>query len=419
MKTYLQTNNLSKRFARMRVALLSIIIVCFSISFVFAGDIVKESPSSQKSMQLLSSFEGGKLYSAGIFSVLELSGTYRQMGRQYGHLMSVKIKEMYNEVANQYAKNGVICSDISLEGFSMQLFRLYPRRFQDLAQGMSETSTMDINKIAVLNEFFDYFLRCRPGSGDTGHCSEISVWSGYSKDGKLVMGRNFDFPSFYRAFNKHIVIVVYNPSDASNSAAVITYPGQIGSIQVFNSRGLVLENNNGVASGDSGRYFGKRIPFMIKDLGAMLDSSTVEGLDAALVTSRMHYPLIYNIAYPGGAFNYEMTTYDVKRRQGQDGLLIGTNHFISPGWGLPASEYLEAIKDSKERYDNLKNLAERNKGKINASIMMDVPQDKGGATPQDKNIYQFVALPVDLKIWVKALTYSDWTEVDLKTLLHK
>ena len=422
MKTYLQTNNLSKRFARMRVALLSIIIVCFSISFVFAGDIVKESPSSQKSMQLLSSFEGGKLYSAGIFSVLELSGTYRQMGRQYGHLMSVKIKEMYNEVANQYAKNGVICSDISLEGFSMQLFRLYPRRFQDLAQGMSETSTMDINKIAVLNEFFDYFLRCRPGSGDTGHCSEISVWSGYSKDGKLVMGRNFDFPSFYRAFNKHIIIVAYNPSDASNSAAVITYPGQIGSIQVFNSRGLVLENNNGVASGDSGRYFGKRIPFMIKDLGAMLDSSTVEGLDAALVTSRMHYPLIYNIAYPGGAFNYEMTTYDVKRRQGQDGLLIGTNHFISPGWGLPASEYLEAIKDSKERYDNLKNLAERNKGKIDASIMMDmmdVPQDKGGATPQDKNIYQFVAVPTDLKIWVKAMTCSDWTEVNLKPLFHK
>ena len=422
MKTYLPTSNFRKRFARMPVALLSIIIVCFSISFVFADDIAKESPSSQKSMQLLSSFEGGNLYSAGKFHVLELSGTYRQMGRQYGRLLSGPMKEMYNEVVNQYAKNKIACSDIDLEGFAIQLFRLYPIRFQELAEGMSETSTMDINKIAVLNEFFDYFLRCRSASGDNGHCSEISVWSRYSKDGKLVMGRNFDFPSFYRAFNKHIIIVAYNPSDASNSAAVITYPGQIGSIQVFNSRGLILENNNGVSSGDSGRYFGKRIPFMIKDLGAMLDSSTAEGLDAALVTSRMHYPLIYNIAYPDGAFNYEMTTYDVKRRQGQDGLLIGTNHFVSPGWSLPASEYLEAIKDSKERYDNLKNLAERNKGKIDASIMMDmmdVPQDKGGATPQDKNIYQFVAVPTYLKIWVKAMTYSDWTEVNLKPLFHK
>jgi len=106
MKTYLQTNNLSKRFARMRVALLSIIIVCFSISFVFAGDIVKESPSSQKSMQLLSSFEGGKLYSAGIFSVLELSGTYRQMGRQYGHLMSVKLRRCTMKLPTSMQKTG-------------------------------------------------------------------------------------------------------------------------------------------------------------------------------------------------------------------------------------------------------------------------------------------------------------------------
>jgi hypothetical protein len=51
--------------------------------------------------------------------------------------------------------------------------------------------------------------------------------------------------------------------------------------------------------------------------------------------------------------------------------------------------------------------------------IMDVPKDKGGATPQDRNIYQFVAVPMDLKIWVKALTYDDWTEVDLKALLHK
>ncbi len=154
----------------------------------------------------------------------------------------------------------------------------------------------------------------------------------------------------------------------------------------------------------------------------MLESSTYEGLDAALVTSRMHYPLIYNIAYPDGASNYEMTTFDVKRRQGQEGLLIGTNHFISPGWNPPTLENQDGIKDSKERYDNLKALAEKYMGKIDAPLMMaimDVPKDKGGATPQDRNIYQFVAVPIDLKIWVKALTYDDWTEVDLRALLHK
>jgi hypothetical protein len=424
MKIIPRTNNLRKRFAWMQVAVLSLLVVCFSCSFIYAGDIAKENPSSQKGMHLLSTFEGGKFYSAGKFHVLELSGTYRQMGRQYGRLMSGPLKEMYTEVVSQYAKNGIACSDISLDDFSQQLFRLYPRRFQELAEGMSETSGLNLNKMAVLNEFFDYYLKCsaHPSSGNSGNCSAISVWDKYSKDGTLVMGRNFDFPNFYRAFNKYITIVAYNPADASNSTAVITYPGQIGSIQAFNSRGLVLENNNGIASGDTEHYFGKRIPFMVKDLGAMFEHSTYEALDAALVTSRMHYPLIYNMGYPGGAANYEMTTFDVKRRQGQDGLLIGTNHFISPGWKPPPSKYRDGIKDSKKRYDNLQTLAEKYKGKIDASIMMaimDVPIDKGGATPQDKNIYQFVVVPTDLKIWIKAMTYSDWTEVDLKTLLHK
>jgi hypothetical protein len=93
MKNILPTNNLRKRFAWMHVAVLSLAVVCFSCSFIYAGDIAKESPSSQKGIHLLSTFEGGKLYSAGKFRVLELSGTYRQMGRQYGRLMSGPMTE--------------------------------------------------------------------------------------------------------------------------------------------------------------------------------------------------------------------------------------------------------------------------------------------------------------------------------------
>jgi hypothetical protein len=64
--------------------------------------------------------------------------------------MSGPMTEMYNEVVSQYAKNRVVCSNISLDDFSLQLFRLYPRRFQELAEGMSETSDLVLNKIAVL-----------------------------------------------------------------------------------------------------------------------------------------------------------------------------------------------------------------------------------------------------------------------------
>jgi len=419
----LQTSRFRERFIGLPVALLAILILYFSCSPAFASDIAPKSPPSQKGLHLLSSFEGGNLYSAGKFPVVELSGTYRQMGRQYGGLMAGPMKKMYQEVVSQYTTNGLVCSDISLEDFSLQLLGLYPRRFQEIASGMAETSGLGLKQIAVLNEFFDYALKChvRAASGSSGNCSVISVWGRYTRDGAPVMGRNFDFAAFYRAFNPYITIVAYNPMDAVNATAVITYAGQIGSVQTFNSRGLVLENNDGSSSDDPERYFGKRIPFMVKDLGAMFDHSTHEGLDAALTTSRMHYPLIYNMAYPGGAANYEMTTFDVKRRQGQDGLLIGTNHFIHPAWNLPPSTYPDGIKDSKKRYDHLQALAQKHKGIIDAEKMMkilDLPVDKGGATPMDRSIYQFVAMPADLKIWVKAPTYSEWTAVDLKPLLH-
>ena len=424
MKIIFPTGNLRKRFALLHFALLPLVVLCFLYSLAYAGNIEKESPRIQKGLYLLSTFEGGKLYSVGQFRVLELSGTYRQMGRQYGRLMTTPMKEMYSEIISQYAKNGIACADINLEDFSKQLFGLYPGRFRELAYGMSETSGLDLNKIAVLNEFFDYILKSHVpmGSENNGNCSAITVWDKYTKDKTLVMGRNFDFPAFYRAFNKFITIVAYNPSDSVNSTAVITYAGQISSIQVFNSSGLVIENNDGSSSDDRLRHFGKRIPFAVKDLSIMQENSTYEALDAALLTLRMHYPLIYNVAYPGGAFTYEMTTFDVKRRQGQNGLLVATNHFISPGWNPPSSQYKDGIANSKKRYDNLFALGEKYKGQIDVSTMMmilDLPDDQGGATPQDRCIYQFIAQPANLKIWIKAPTYSDWTEVDLKALFHK
>lgn len=66
------TDNHRKRFVWMHVALLSLAVLCFSYSSVYAGNIPKETPRTQKGLHLLSTFEGGKLYSGGNFHVLEL-----------------------------------------------------------------------------------------------------------------------------------------------------------------------------------------------------------------------------------------------------------------------------------------------------------------------------------------------------------
>jgi hypothetical protein len=379
-----------------------------------------------KTIHEAATFEKGKLYQYGKIKVLELNGTYREMGRQYGKLLSAEIHGMYAEIVKQFTLNKIAVSERQIEEFSKKLFGLYPKRFQDIALGMSETSGMEMEKLAALNEAFDFLLSSQPSAAALGehrnHCSAMAAWGNYTGGGPLVMGRNFDFPAFYRKFNPYIVVIVFNPSDGCRSAAVITHAGQIGAIQAFNDAGLVLENNNVSNSGDARRYFGDRTPFLIKDLEMVFDYSTIEGLDAAFKGSRFHFPLIFNVASPDQAYCYETTTLDVKRRNAdQEGLLIGVNHFLHPEWILPQQGDNKFIQDSFIRHKNLAALAARYKGSIDAVRMMailDIPQDKGGATPPDKSIYQFVTVPASLKLWIKVREYAEWTEIDLKKLFH-
>ena len=365
-------------------------------------------------------FEGGKLYYAGKFRIVELSGDYRQMGRQYGGLLSKEIHGMVAAVETQYEKHGIVNPQASLADFSSRLFGLYPRRFKELAYGMAETARIDLEKLAILNEFFDYILLASSNSTLSGRCAAISVWGGYTGDGSLLMGRNFDFPAFFREFDPYITVVVYNPADAVHAAAVITYPGQIGSIQGFNNRGIVLENNDGSSSGDPNRYFGHRIPNGISDLEILLDHGTLHEVEAALLTRRLQYPLLFQLADSHQAYCYEMSTDRVVKRPGESpGLLISVNHFTSPEWvgAIPGKIDLpDRIADSQERQRNLSALAESRKGGITANVMMkmlDIPVAQGGATPEDRSIYQFVFIPRQGVLWLKARSFSDWTEIDL------
>ncbi|MBF0552460.1 MAG: hypothetical protein HQK60_18260 [Deltaproteobacteria bacterium] len=371
------------------------------------------------------------LYHVGRIKAIQLNGTYKQMGRQYGRLLSADMRGMYNEIINQYTVNKIISSRSQLDDFSKNLFQLYPQRFQSLAQGISETSGLKLAELATINEFFDYILYRGPGTPaapeSKAHCSGIAVWGDYTGQGPLVMGRNFDFPNFYKKFDPYLVVVVFNPTDGSRPSAILAYAGQIGAVQAFNDAGLVIENNDGSNSGDKARFFGQRIPFLIKGLEMSLDCSSLDGLDAAMKSYRIQYPLLFNVAGPDRAYCYEMTTYDVKRRGGeQDGLLVGVNHFLSPGWPTPPPDPQSYTEDSKLRHHNLVRLAEKFKGKIDAGQMMailDIPKESGGPTPSDTNplganIYRFVAVPKQLKLWIKVPDYMDWTRIDLDQLFH-
>jgi len=382
-----------------------------------------EASSPRADLEPISTFEGGRLYRAGKFNVLVLNGTYREMGRQYGGLMGPQIKAMYEEALNVTSNTSLLLEEmgmrdpgVSLQNFTIPRFQAYPKRFQEMITGISQTSEVPLDEICTINEFFDYFLWMASNPAAQGHCSAITAWGNYTGGKPLVIGRNFDFPTDYKNFDKYITVVVFNPTDGSNSAAIVAYAGMVGAIQSFNEAGLVLENNDGSSSGDLSRPL-DRGSFLIRDVQYMFDCSTLTGLDEAMKNSRSFYPLVYNVANQSEAYCYETTTFDVKRRGGVDGLLVGTNHFIIPAWekeGVQINNFTESIS----RHQNLTSLGEKHKGSLNASVMMaimDTPKERGGAT-HEGTIYQFVAVPELMKVWLKAPGFGDWAEVDLGTL---
>jgi hypothetical protein len=169
------------------------------------------------------------------------------------------------------------------------------------------------------------------------------------------------------------------------------------------------------------------MPTLINNLTFMFDSSNIETLIAELKTARPLLALIFNVANTARACSLEETTTQYRERDGRAaGLLVATNNFLEPTWPLPATNTAEQLtsplmQNTVSRYEGLSNLCEQNKGKIDAATMkeiFDTPMDRGGPVQPNRTIYEFVTVPAQLKLWVKAYGDRDWVLVPLGGLFN-
>jgi len=93
-------------------------------------------------------YEGGKLLQSpsGSFYIVELHGTFRQMGRQYGLLLKDQLGEFYQEAVAGFlmGETGAGYEDLVAAGRSN--YNQYPQIFKDFLDGTAETSGLDKDK---------------------------------------------------------------------------------------------------------------------------------------------------------------------------------------------------------------------------------------------------------------------------------
>jgi len=377
-------------------------------ALVCGGALVQGPPMSQ-----VAEFEGGRLYKAGGLCTVVLRGNYRQMGRQYGSLLRKEMAELYDAVVKRAFLQEHHLDRGQLVTMANAVFDLYPQRYKELLLGMAETSGLSQEQQLILNasELIPKF------NSFTYNCSAIAAWGEYTARGPLVIGRNNDDSMLFKKFAKYTTVTVFVPSDSSIPMAIINYAGVMYAPTGMNKAGLFIELN----AGNWGYLYLDRRSIFTTLMSVLQDCATMRQLSAALRSTRPNISAIITAANGEVAYAHECPTHGFKRRCGDhDGLLTVTNHYVDPTWDMARmNDKLSA--QTVERRTNLLALGEKYRGKFGPETMMqvlDTPLDKGGATVPG-TIYQVIAAPKQLKLWLKVPGVQDWTLVDLQRLFGR
>lgn len=367
----------------------------------------------ENGLQAVESFEQGSLYSAGPVRLVRLQGGYRQMGRQYGRLLRNELAELYRVAIEEEYIGRQGKDPAQMRTAAERYFSRYPKRYREVVEGMAETSGLGLEKHVLLNavEWLNWLVR--PG----GHCSGLAVWGEYTGSGPLLFGRNNDDAAFVKLFAPYLVVVVLDPLDGSIPVAIVNYAGLVYAPNGLNAKGVFLELNSGNSMG----YFPDRVSLCTTLLSFLQDYSTVEELEPAFKAVRADLSSIVAAADPAGAASFECSPVEAKRcAPEKPGVLAATNHFVDPSWGIPPPDD-RTNGQTVTRRDHLLEQAEANKGHLTVARMkklLETPIESGGALEKDGTIYQIIAEPESLTLWLRVPGTYDWQQLRLGRLLR-
>ncbi|MEG1913088.1 MAG: C45 family peptidase [Cloacibacillus sp.] len=361
----------------------------------------------------METFEKGTKIKNGKLSVIDLYGTWREMGRQYGALMTRELHHIYDRAICQWIELQMQEPQCTAK-LADKFYANYPFKFKEVLRGIAETSGLSLDEVKKINA-----LEVAASSALVPpQCSGIAVWGDYA-EGPLVYGRNYDYLTWFKELDDDITLACFHPADGSLSVASLGYAGEIYVTTGMNEKGLFLELNTGMPSGGA-LWYDSRVPAVTELFDFLLQSATLDEMESFFQTTKANYAYIIGIADGQTARCFEWPVFEVKRRESHSrpGLTVLTNHFTEFSWGLPRPDD-KTYWMTRTRRQNLLTLAKHFKGAINDKVMMNIMDTKIedlGAT-HDMTLYQVVAVPERYEMWFKIPEKQEWTKIDMRELL--
>ena len=349
-------------------------------------------------------------FKVGPVSVVDLHGTWYEMGRQFGDLMKDELHDIYDFLQTIIAANQG--NSDKTDSIVEQQKSQTPYRICEFMKGAAETSGLTYDQIHMINAV--------ERIGGLPHCSVAMAWGDYT-DGSLVIGRNYDYADYFSQIADDVSVTIYHPADGALATATIGYVGEIYAVNAINEAGIFLELNNGKPSANikspNYRFTGTTMLFDI-----MFDADDLNDIDLFFNTTNSSSSSIINVADSQKGVSYEWCPIDVKHGESEnpEGLLVSTNYFLNPEWDFPVPSDADSW-NAITRRENLLKLLDSKKGSVDVSVMQDIiatPFEDGGAM-LDLTVYQLVVVPETFELWIRVIDAEDdaWFSVDLASLL--
>lgn len=261
-------------------------------------------------------------------------------------------------------------------------------------------------------------------------CSSFAAWGNKTQDGKLIIGRNFDF---YAGddFSNDKIIAFINPTEGYKFMSV-TWAGMMGVVSGMNDQGLTITINAGKSS----------IPWVAKTPISILTREILQyasNIDEAIAIAKKRQVFVSESIFIGSAQDNRAITIEVSPRNfgiyevDNSNQLICSNHFQSKAYAEDEKNLKhKAESHSQYRYERMEELL-GNTPKLTPEIAVDILRNKEGLLDKsigygnEKALNQLLAhhgivfKPEDRLVWVSSNPYQlgAFAAYNLNTIFSK
>ena len=275
-------------------------------------------------------------------TVVHLYGSHEEMGRQYGRLLAPALCAM-------------------IRGAEWVLPEETIAEYLDYARSQEPSLPVEIRRqLRAVADAADvpYDMLVAINVVPQIQCSALAAWGPATADGRLILGRNVDYPDMGlgRATG---MIVVYHSRDET-PVVCISFLGMLGGFTGINARGVAFANMLVFnVAGPPRRDGGMPIQLAMRLAAHRADD--VPSMCEQLAAMRHVIPMNVMIADAREARVLELGLRRVASRSGRSGVLAASNYFLAH----PARYEIEPCP----RYKSLLAAAERSRGRMTVAEM--------------------------------------------------